>query len=125
MRRASSKVIKEFKSEFKAFKKEHENLISGLLSDVDDKDMDDFFWDQIAELKSDLGTKAANNCSDDEGMQEDAISECETWVSDTISPGGIIEFGEGCDIALTLWLNGVEEGQQMLRKALASASKQH
>lgn len=66
-------------------------------------------WELVEDMKGRMGSDAANNCSDDEDAQEDAICKAEDWVSDNCSSQT-----ERNDAAMALWLLGDEGGRRYL-----------
>jgi hypothetical protein len=67
-------------------------------------------WDLVCDMKSVLSSHAANNCSGGESAQEGAIDSAEAWVGDNCSDEGVLE-----DVAMSLWLKGIEEGEKFVR----------
>lgn len=57
-------------------------------------------------MKGFLSSAAANDSSDDESDQEDALSTAESWVTDNCSSGGVEE-----DVAMAFWLRGMADGE--------------
>jgi hypothetical protein len=114
---AGSKTLQEMISGFNTFFAENLQVISELerevtAADPDGSHTDDFFFDQIAEMKTYMGGTSANDTSDDEEEQEDAISEAENWVTNNVSPTF------AASIAAVLWMEGVEDGTKLIRDAL-------
>jgi len=107
--------IERFAQDFAALQFERAGLIETLRLELEmsGEALDDFFYEQIDELKGYLGAQAANETSDNPNEQEAAISAAEDWVASHLA-------GEGyrAAIAITLYLNGVREGAQRLRAAV-------
>ncbi len=95
--------------------REHEALLSELEALVPDEQRarwdDELFWDLIDEVKSALGARAANTCSDAEDEQDDALSNAEQWVADSLS-------GDARAVALLVWLDGPEQARASLLRRL-------
>lgn len=94
---------------YERFKALHDTLIQQLAADIG-QIPEESHWDLINEMKSVLGAAAANDCSDDETEQDEAISQAEVWVTNNCSPSGIEE-----DVAMALWLRGMTQGESYLR----------
>ncbi len=112
-----AETLKEMVAGFERFSRENAELISKLDQEISAADpkgeiTEDLFWDQVDGMKGYMGAESANQTSDDENEQENAISGAEDWVSNNVSSS------DAAKIAATLWLNGVEEGAAMIRKAL-------
>jgi hypothetical protein len=84
--------------------------------DAHQKALDGVYWDHIDALKSYLGGEAANQCSDDESEQEEAIGDCEAWVADNVSNDT-----ENW-IASVLALHGKDAGVLWLRQQIAKVT---
>lgn len=109
-------------SDFRTFQEINRQAIAAFESEIETSDptgdrLDDFLWDQVAEMKSHLGAEAANSSSDDDDDQEDAIAAAEKWVTDNVSNS------DSAKLAAVLWLNGIEEGTALIRQALSEESK--
>ncbi len=74
-----------------------------------------FFYGKLDELKGHLGAQAANECDDNESAQDEAISQAEALVADLVSGNATNE------IAAILWLDGVDDGARLIRRAIAHA----
>lgn len=109
---AADEVIEDFKKQFAEFKIEHIDLINALIEKRNSAGkvdpLSDMFWDAVDELKSQLGTKAANGCSDNEEKQEMAINSVENWVSKNYPE----------QLPLILWIKGAESGAKVVRDEL-------
>ena len=103
-----------FEMEFKQFCLEHKLQIDQLSVTIGDRvpELDDFFWEQLSELKGYLASNAANTCTSDEA-QDNAIIEAEEWVTDNLSGKGLAS-----DIAVVFWLNGTIDGTLLIRTEL-------
>lgn len=97
-------------NQYTKFKEKNSSLILDLSEKIGGID-EDAHWDLIEDMKSYLGSEAANGSSDDEGDQEDALSIAESWVTENCSGGGIEE-----DVAMALWLDGMVDGEARLHK---------
>lgn len=108
-------VLDRFEIEFDQFLQEHEAVISAIQERVANKSeaLDEMFWENIDELKGYLAGLAANAVSDDPDEQEEAIAEAEEWVTDNMSASDLRS-----DIALTLWLRGLEDGPKLIDEQL-------
>lgn len=104
--------IERFAQDFAALQAERAGLIETLRLELErgGEALDDFFYEQLDELKGYLGAQAANETSDDPNEQEAVITAAEDWVASHLSGAGY-----HADIAITLYLNGVREGAQRLR----------
>lgn len=104
-----------FEQDLKSLMEEKRALIETLRLDIElsGADLDEFFFEQLDELKGVLAADAANAASDDRKAQEAAIEEAEAWVTDTVSGQGY-----STDIAITLYLDGIEAGVRRIRQQL-------
>lgn len=112
-------VLAGFKDEFEVFKKENATLIADLHLEMKGRAnaLSEFLLDQVGGLKSKLGSDAANAAGDDEGAQERAIEGAEAWVADNVS----CQVRE--EIAAVLWLNGAEEGAELIRANISKLQR--
>lgn len=114
---AADPIIEEFKEKFAAFKIQYALLISKLESErnnaVNADPLDEMFLDSVSDLKGQLGTSAANGCSDDEEEQEVAIDFVESWVSESNLD----------QVPLILWMRGIEQGTKAVRDELKISNK--
>lgn len=72
-----------------------------------------FLNDKVLALAEDLGSRAANSCTDDADAQEDAISTVEAWVTDNVSAD------TESRLAAVLWAMGVYGGTVELTRWLS------
>src|SRR5574337_1436308 len=100
--------------EFAAFQRRHSAAIENLLQASDAATVRDAHWDLVDELKGALGSRAANDSSDDACDQERRISEAESWVADNVS-----QAGDAATVAIAAWLYGFEGARLQLRAAAA------
>ncbi len=102
-------------AELARIEREHEALLSELEALVPAEQRarweDELFWDLIDEVKSALGARAANTCSDAEAEQDDALSNAEQWVADSLS-------SDARAAALLVWLEGPEKARDALLRRL-------
>lgn len=112
-------VLAGFKTEFEVFKEGNAILIADLHLEMKGRAnaLSEFLFDQVGELKSKLGSDAANAAGDDKGAQERAIEDAEAWVADNVS----CQVRE--EIAAVLWLNGAEEGAELIRANISKLLK--
>lgn len=112
-------VLAGFKDEFEVFKKENAALIADLHLEMKGRAnaLSEFLLDQVGGLKSKLGSDAANAAGDDKGAQERAIEGAEAWVADNVS----CQVRE--EIAAVLWLNGAEEGAELIRANISKLQR--
>lgn len=103
------------------FKQDHANHIATLVTAIGGI-TEDAHWTLIDEMKGVLGAQAANKETGADN-QDIALCTAEFWVSTNCSSGGIAE-----DVAMALWLRGVDKGESFLKEnratgaALAAAS---
>ncbi|RQR65658.1 hypothetical protein DIE18_04200 [Burkholderia sp. Bp9125] len=71
-----------------------------------------FLNGKVLALAEDLGSRAANSCTDDADAQEEAISEAESWVTDNVSADTVSR------LAAVLWVMGVYGGTVELMRWL-------
>lgn len=72
-----------------------------------------FLNDKVLALAEDLGSRAANSCTDDAEAQESAISAAESWVTDNVSAD------TESRLAAVLWVMGVYGGTVELTRWLS------
>lgn len=92
------------------FKEKNADKIATLATQIGEI-TEDAHWDLIEGMKGVLGAAAANESTDDESDQDEALSTAESWVTDNCSDGGIAE-----DVAMALWLRGDKDGEAHLGK---------
>ena len=114
-------VIAEFERDLALTRARAEALIITLVRAIENSgdSSDEFFWEQIDALKSDLSTRAANACGDDPHEQERAISHTENWVANNISNAAHEAW-----LAAVLTVHGVEDGERIVRDHLMQTSWQ-
>ena len=93
---------------YERYKLDHANIIREICVKVG-KLAEAAHWELIDEMKGVLGSEAANNSTDSEQDQENAISSAEEWVSNNCSSGGLEE-----DVSMALWLRGFIAGEEFL-----------
>jgi hypothetical protein len=101
---------------YEQFKENNSDKIEALVLQLGEID-EETHWDLIEEMKGVLGAAAANESTDDEGDQEDALSSAESWVTENCSGGGVAE-----DVAMALWLRGLTYGESFLRSNVAASN---
>lgn len=92
------------------FKEKNTDKIATLATQIGEI-TEEAHWDLIEGMKGVLGAAAANESTDDESDQDEALSTAETWVTNNCSDGGIAE-----DVAMALWLRGAKDGEAHLGK---------
>lgn len=92
------------------FKEKNADKIATLAAQIGEI-TEEAHWDLIEDMKGVLGAAAANESTDDESDQDEALLTAETWVTNNCSDGGIAE-----DVAMALWLRGAKDGEAHLGK---------
>lgn len=101
-------VIESFKADLEKAKIEHAELIAQFKAILPTGDaLNDFHMDLIDGLKDTLGADAANQESDSDA-QDEAISDCEEWVSANLASN------PGETAALCIAMYGTREGSDRL-----------
>jgi len=77
-------------------------------------DMQDFFDDEIDDLKSSLGADVANECGDDNELQEEAIGYVENWIAENISNASAYE-----QVRAVIWNRDLPEGKNRIEAEIA------
>lgn len=106
-------------AQYLRFKQDHPSLIAALAAEIGDSS-EDVHWELVDEMKDALASSAANESSDDAADQEGAIAAAESWVAENCSDGGAAE-----DVAMALWLRGIEEGEAFLRSQVVTQAAPH
>lgn len=101
-----------FERRLHALKRDRAATIAGLVSEIGETDLTEFFDDLRADLKIHLGTRAENDAS--EGEAEDVIATCEAWVTNHLSNVADL----ATDIAMAIYLLGEEHTTNQLRLEL-------
>lgn len=110
-----------FSKDFSIYKTKNEQIISGLLVDLSDsldkELLEDFFNEQIDDLRSDMSAMDANE-AEKHGETEQEIKDakllCNTWVNNNL-----INASDATLIALVLWMHGLREGKRKIEQAIA------
>ncbi|WP_126223552.1 hypothetical protein [Burkholderia ambifaria] len=104
---------------FQASVEANRALLAGLLGRYQDvvkaapaPGFEAFLNDKVLALAEDLGSRAANSCTDDSDAQEEAISAAESWVTDNVSADTVSR------LAAVLWVMGVYAGTVELTRWL-------
>lgn len=90
------------------YKSSHAEIIEAISARLDGID-EEAHWDLVDEMKGVFGASFANDSTDNEADQDDALSRAESWIADNCSSGGIAE-----DVAMALWLRGPKDGESFL-----------
>lgn len=111
--------VTEFAAQFNAFLAENSARLQALSDALSESehfdDLSEVLEDHADDLKSYLGSAAANSASDDEDDQDKAISLAEGWVTDNVSNSTL-----STRIAAVLWLEGFDKGEALLREPLSA-----
>lgn len=84
----ANQVIQTLETDIKVIEDDDQLLITRIRDRLAGRaDADDLLDDELAEVKSHFGAKAANDVSDVEA--EGAIAEVEQWIADNVSNGSI------------------------------------
>lgn len=116
------KAITDFSKDFTKFQVDNLGVISGVAAQLGPvlsaATMDDYFMERVDELVEDLTIIAAQDVSREQQMQIRAT--CHNWVNQHLRTASNMTL-----IALTLWLDGIEDGRASLFKAggISASSK--
>ena len=109
--------IQSFKANFDIFCQENADqfdLLETALARCNNPHVLEELYDECADdLKGILGSNAANKSSDRKSDQDNAISFCESWISNN----------ELSNIGVICWIQGRKEGIKEIEKLIRSASK--
>ena len=116
------KAITDFSKDFTKFQVDNLGVISGVAAQLGPAlsaaTVDDYFMERVDELVEDLTIIAAQDVSPQQQMHIRAT--CHNWVNQQLRGASNMTL-----IALTLWLDGIEDGRSSLLKAagMSASSK--
>lgn len=120
--RTLNPALAQFAEELQQAEASHRGLIldleRALNALADDSELEDYLYDCLDELKSDLGAQAANKVGDDQAAQEAAIEAVETWLADNVSNEGLVT-----RIAAAILSKGLNDVETNLRALLPQPEK--